>query len=135
VVAITPRQSNDGYCCDSCTENVVFPARIDKADLVLDGDERLSLNATNFRTLFKAYGDDPVDWIGKPVDLFASELPFKAKCSAASACERSTRPRRKSGPLLISAKSIPEFNWASVSRNERTTALVAWSAERPMELF
>src|SRR5438034_1349144 len=32
----------------------------------------------------------------------------------------------------ISAKSIP-FHWASVSRNLRTTALVAWQAERPME--
>jgi hypothetical protein len=33
----------------------------------------------------------------------------------------------------IRAKSIPDFHWASVSRNLRTTARVAWQAERPME--
>jgi hypothetical protein len=51
----------------------------DKADLVLDGGERLSLNATNFRTLFKAFGDNPVDWIGKRVELFEGELPFNGQ--------------------------------------------------------
>jgi IS5 family transposase len=52
VVAITPRQSptataatNDGPIERAILEDGSY----DKADLVLDGDERLSLNATNFR--------------------------------------------------------------------------------------
>jgi hypothetical protein len=32
-----------------------------------------------------------------------------------------------------SAKQIPCFHWASVSRNANHDALMAWPAERPME--
>jgi hypothetical protein len=32
-------------------------------------------------------------------------------------------------------KMARDLCWASVSRNLRTTALVAWSAERPTETF
>jgi hypothetical protein len=33
----------------------------------------------------------------------------------------------------LSAKQIPYFHWASVSRNADHDALVAWPAERPMK--
>jgi hypothetical protein len=49
----------------------------DKADLLLNNGERLSLNATNMRTLFKAFGGDPADWVGKRIEIFEGMLPYK----------------------------------------------------------
>ena len=48
-----------------------------KADLVLNSGERLSLNTTNMRTLFKAFGGEPADWPGKRIEIFEGMLPYK----------------------------------------------------------
>jgi hypothetical protein len=50
----------------------------DKCEITFDSGDRLSLNTTNFRTLFAAFGK-PEFWPGKRIELFEGELPYQGK--------------------------------------------------------
>jgi hypothetical protein len=61
----------------------VVMGRFDKPDLIFESGDRLSLNATNNKTLIKAYGADSDDWIGHMVELFLGEIEYQGKPQAA----------------------------------------------------
>jgi hypothetical protein len=50
--------------------------QFEKADMVFESGEVLSLNATNTRILIREYGRDSADWIGKEVELRLGQVPF-----------------------------------------------------------
>ncbi len=41
------------------------------------GPKGLVLNVTNANTIKKAFGDDTANWIGKPVELYPTQVEFK----------------------------------------------------------
>jgi hypothetical protein len=57
----------------------VSEGRYDKPDLTFDDGTRLSCNATNGRTLARAYGFDSDDWIDKEVELVVGEIQYQGK--------------------------------------------------------
>src|ERR1700733_3337177 len=61
----------------------VKEGKYDKADVVFETGETLSLNATNTRTLIGAYGRDSDGWIGKEIELYAGEVKVQDKMQPA----------------------------------------------------
>jgi hypothetical protein len=61
----------------------VVMGKYDKPDIIFESGARLSLNATNNKTLRKAYGADSDDWIGHTVELFLGEIEYQGKMQAA----------------------------------------------------
>jgi hypothetical protein len=53
--------------------------KYEKPDVVFESGETLSLNATNARTLMRAYGPDSDSWIGKEVELALGTIEFQNK--------------------------------------------------------
>ena len=41
------------------------------------GPKGLVLNVTNANTIKKAYGDDTTNWIGKPIEIYPTQVEFK----------------------------------------------------------
>ena len=62
---------------------VVKEGKYDKPNLVFETGEVLGLNATNNRTLLRAYGPDSADWTDKEIDLFLGEIKFEGKLQEA----------------------------------------------------
>jgi hypothetical protein len=58
---------------------VVKQGKFEKADLVFESGDVLSLNATNNKILVRAYGPNSEDWLGKEVELFLGEAPYQGK--------------------------------------------------------
>jgi hypothetical protein len=50
-----------------------------KPDVVFESGENLTLNATNNRTLMRAYGPNSDDWIGKYIELTLGQLQFEGE--------------------------------------------------------
>ncbi len=55
----------------------VVPGKYDKPNLQFESGSALSLNATNLKTLIRAYGPNSVDWLAKEVELYAGQVDFK----------------------------------------------------------
>jgi hypothetical protein len=53
--------------------------KYDKPDLVFESGEVLSLNATNLRTLIRAYGRNSEDWAGKDLEAELGQVMFQGK--------------------------------------------------------
>jgi hypothetical protein len=68
---------SDGPLTETISE--VRPGKFEKANLVFESGASLSLNATNTRTLTRAYGPNSLDWHGKEVELYAGEVEFQNK--------------------------------------------------------
>jgi hypothetical protein len=47
--------------------------------LTLDGGSQFSLNATNWRTLSKAYGYESDNWIGRRIELTRGEATYRGE--------------------------------------------------------
>jgi len=77
---------------------IKYNAKFDKADIFLDDGTILSCNATNARTLLKAYGAESNDWIGKTIKLFAGELEYNGKMNPAILVEPVSPPPEKKAP-------------------------------------
>jgi hypothetical protein len=58
---------------------VVREGKFDKADLVFETGDILSLNATNTKILVRAYGPNSDDWLGRIIELFLGEAPYQGK--------------------------------------------------------
>jgi hypothetical protein len=56
---------------------VVKEGKYDKANIVLESGDVLSLNATNSQTLMRAYGTDSDYWIGKQIELFLGVIQYQ----------------------------------------------------------
>jgi hypothetical protein len=50
-----------------------------KPNVAFDDGSQLSLNATNCRTLARAYGFESGDWIDKEVELTLGEIQYQGK--------------------------------------------------------
>src|SRR5262245_55795162 len=57
----------------------VKQGKFEKPDLVFETGDTLSLNATNNKTLMRAYGPHSRDWHGKTVEMFIGEVEFQKK--------------------------------------------------------
>jgi hypothetical protein len=57
----------------------VKEGRFDKPDVVFETSETLSLNATNTKTLVRAYGSNSKDWIGKQIELTLGTVKFQGE--------------------------------------------------------
>ena len=62
-------------------------------------------NATNYDVIADAYGDETDDWVGQPIELYPTRVPFKgqptdtnprAYPAGENALDRKTRRRRRS---------------------------------------
>jgi hypothetical protein len=53
--------------------------KYEKPDAVFETGEMLSLNATNVRTLVRAYGSNSDGWIGKEVELVLGRVKFQGE--------------------------------------------------------
>ncbi|MHC2292887.1 hypothetical protein [Bradyrhizobium barranii] len=53
--------------------------KYDKPEIVFESGDVLSLNATNRKTLMRAYGPTSDTWIGKEVELVLGEVTFENK--------------------------------------------------------
>lgn len=42
-------------------------------------EKSLALNKTNANAIAALFGEDSRDWIGKPIELFATRVPYKGK--------------------------------------------------------
>jgi len=71
---------------------VKYNEKYDKADLHFDDNSILSLNATNARTLARAYGFESTDWHGKQVRLVRGEFAYNGEAKPGIALEPVTPP-------------------------------------------
>jgi hypothetical protein len=53
--------------------------KYDKPEAVFATGEVLGLNATNCRTLMRAYGSDSEDWVGKTIELYLGKVEFQGQ--------------------------------------------------------
>lgn len=60
------------------TIDAVTEGAFDKPVLRFD-DTLLSLNATNCKTLIRAYGEEDADWLGKQVELYVGSTSFQGQ--------------------------------------------------------
>jgi hypothetical protein len=58
---------------------VVKVGKYDKPDIVFESGEILSLNATNNRTLIRAYGPNSDDWISKKIELALGQIEYQGE--------------------------------------------------------
>jgi hypothetical protein len=83
----------------------VLEGKYDKPDLLFHDGTKLSLNATNARTLVRAYGGSSEDLIDKEIELYLGSLRYDDKDNEAilvkpisPVIEKNTPPKpRKSG--------------------------------------
>jgi hypothetical protein len=57
----------------------VNEGKYDKPDVVFETGETLSLNATNNKTLIRAYGPKSEGWIGKEIELALGTVKFQGE--------------------------------------------------------
>jgi hypothetical protein len=61
----------------------VREGKYDKPDIVFETGEMLSLNATNTKTLVRAYGPNSEDWIGKEIELALGKVKYQGELQEA----------------------------------------------------
>jgi hypothetical protein len=67
----------------------VSVGKYDKPVLLFKSGDQLTLNATNTKTLIRAYGDDSDRWVGHTIELYLGESKFEGE----------TKPSVKVRPL------------------------------------
>ena len=86
----------------------VAEGRFNKPDLHFDDGTILSLNATNGRTLTRAYGAESDDWVGKQVELSLGEIQYQGKPQEAVLVKPVSPPIENKAPAKASPKR--DFN-------------------------
>jgi hypothetical protein len=76
--------------------------RIEKLDLHLEDGDKLSLNATNVKTLARNYGRDSRDWVGRDVELYIGKVEWKGEE------QDSVLVRPISAPISAEKRRTPE---------------------------
>jgi hypothetical protein len=56
---------------------LVREGKFGKPDVIFESGEVLSLNATNLRTLIRAYGTESEDWLGKEIEAALGPVMFE----------------------------------------------------------
>jgi hypothetical protein len=85
----------------------VVPGKYEKPNLQFESGSALSLNATNNKTLIRAYGPNSSDWIGKEVELFAGQVEFQGRPLDAVLVRSISPPLKASERTKLQAQ--PEF--------------------------
>jgi hypothetical protein len=55
----------------------VVEGKYDKADVIFETGDRLSVNATNNNTLMRLFGSDSDTWVGQEIELFLGEVKYQ----------------------------------------------------------
>jgi len=76
----------------------VSMGRYDKPDLTFDDGNKLSVNATNGRTLARVYGYETNNWIEKEVELFIGEVQYQGNPQASILIKPSSAPDKNKAP-------------------------------------
>jgi len=71
---------------------VVKTGKFDKPDIIFETGEILTLNATNSKTLIRAYGPDSDDWVGKDIRLKLGKAPYQGETVDSVAIEPISPP-------------------------------------------
>jgi hypothetical protein len=93
----------DDFAEGESTEGTITKVEEGKYGLVLtlDSGSQFSLNATNWRTLSRAYGFESDNWVGKSIELTRGEMTYKGE-QVASLILKPT-----SSPLSESERKLP----------------------------
>ena len=62
---------------------VIREGKFEKPELVFETGDILSLNATNTKTLMRAFGKDSDAWVGKEVELYLGEVEYQNRMQEA----------------------------------------------------
>jgi hypothetical protein len=65
--------------------------KYDRPVAVFESGDQLTLNATNTKTLIRAYGDDSESWVGHTVELYLGEAEYEGE----------TKPSVKVRPISL----------------------------------
>jgi hypothetical protein len=93
----------------------VTVGKYDKPDLLFESGAKLSINATNNKTLVRAYGADSEGMIGQTIELYAGEIEFKGKPQEAvlvrpiSKPDPNAPPKKKKKPAKADFDDSVEF--------------------------
>jgi hypothetical protein len=79
-----------------------------KPDLTFDDGTKLSLNATNNKTLCRAYGTDSGEWIDKTIELTLGEIEYQGKPQEAVLVQPVSPPIEKKPPVKAALKPEPD---------------------------
>jgi hypothetical protein len=88
---------------------VINEGQYDKPDVVFETGETLSLNATNTRTLVRAYGPNSDDWIGKEVELKLGQIKYQGSLKDAVIVEPVSPPTEAAEKNAAAAKMNDEI--------------------------
>jgi hypothetical protein len=73
---------------------VVKDGKYDKPNVVFESGDVLSLNATNRKTLVRAYGNESDLWIGKMIRMFLGMIEYQGSDHEAVLVEPISPPRK-----------------------------------------
>jgi hypothetical protein len=73
----------------------VKDGQFDKPNVTLETGDTLSVNATNFRILSRAYGLESDVWVGKTIRLFLGSIKYQGKDNEAVIVEPISPPIKK----------------------------------------
>lgn len=83
----------------------VVIGKFDKPDVIFQSGAKLSVNATNNRTLVRAFGVDSEDWIDQVVELFLGEIEFQGRLQEAVLLRPISKPEHKATKAAAKSKS------------------------------
>jgi hypothetical protein len=89
---------------------LVKDGKYDKPNVVLETGDVLSLNATNFKILSRAYGMDSDVWLGKTIRLFLGTIQYQGSDHKAVLVEPISPPIKKKEAKDADAKPVPDMN-------------------------
>jgi hypothetical protein len=75
----------------------VTEGKFGRPDLEFSDGTKLSLNATNTRTLVTSYGGESSDWVNKEVELSPGEVEYDGQMQETVVVKPISPPRRKPG--------------------------------------
>lgn len=87
---------------------VVKDGKYDKPNIILETGDALSLNATNLRTLVRAYGSESDYWIGKQIELFLGEIEYQGSPHEAVLVKPISPPIKKEETQEPNSKPTPK---------------------------
>jgi len=87
----------------------VKEGKFEKPDLFLESGDVLSLNATNNKTLMRAYGTESDQWVGKMIRLFLGAIEYQGSDHEAVLVEPVSPPIKKKKTKAADA-TMAEFD-------------------------
>jgi hypothetical protein len=89
---------------------VVREGQYDKPDLIFESGDVLSLNATNNKTLVRAYGTESDYWIGKQIEMFLGTIQYQGSDHDAVIVKPISPPIKKKKTKDDGSKPVPDMD-------------------------